>query len=64
MNGELSASDLREDQFTAKDYYRAGLSPPPELRADPAMGLVNYRSAVKQMLDHNINVDVGVLVHS
>ena len=41
LDGELSASDLREDQFTVMDYYRAGLSPPPYLKDDPSMGKSN-----------------------
>merc|ERR1719450_621991 len=28
LQGDLSASDLRADEFSALDYYRAGLSPP------------------------------------
>ena len=28
LQGDLSASDLRADDFSALDYYRAGLSPP------------------------------------
>ena len=38
LDGELSSSDLREDQFTVMDFYRAGLSPPPYLKDDPSMG--------------------------
>ena len=28
LQGDLTASDLRADGFSAMDYYRAGLSPP------------------------------------
>ena len=34
LEGDLSASDLRADEFSAMDYYRAGLSPPRNLATD------------------------------
>jgi len=49
LNGDLSYSDLREDQFTLKDYYRAGLTPPPELMSDPTMGSNSRRNPKKEL---------------
>ena len=39
----MSPSDLRPDQFTAKDYYRAGLSPPPDIKQDPSMEMTTMQ---------------------